>query len=255
MPTKIEWCDEVINPLGWGCYGPGGTPEKPKPCSYCYARRIAARNLRPCPLCREFTPHWHPEQLDKPHYWKKPKKIFVQSMGDLMHPFTPAFHIELVKSMIRVNPRHTFILLTKNADRYQKFNPWPSNCWVGTTVTNQADADERIPWLLKADAPVRFVSHEPLLSAIDLSPFKPFSGECYCQDSPNGCKPHLTPNCPEKAINWAVIGAMTGPGAVRPKLEWIESFIEQYRAAGVPLFLKNNLRLKFHENPQNWPTP
>ena len=241
MPTKIDWADEVINPQGWGCYGPGGTPERPQPCSYCYARRIAARNLRPCPLCREFTPHWHSEQLDKPHHWKKPRRIFVQSMGDLMHPCTPEFQIHLVQRMAIALPRHTFILLTKNTGRYEEFNPWPDNCWVGGTITNQPDADARVDGLLRADAKIRFVSHEPLLGAI-----KMYRWSWLMRDKDN-----------RLYINWAIIGAMTGRGAVKVEPAWVVNLEAQYQAAGVPVFEKDSLLPLCAPGAlllRNWPT-
>jgi protein gp37 len=224
--SKIEWCDETLNPLGWGCYGPGGTPEVPRVCSYCYAKRMAHRGVRDCELCRQFIPHWHPEMLDKPHHWKKPRRIFVQSMGDLFHPETPQFRIELVLAMAKVLSRHTFQFLTKNPKRLKEFNPWPANCWVGTTVTNQDDAIVRVPPLWNVEAPVRFVSFEPLLGPINVG----LSGAY---------------------IKWAIIGGQTGPGAVKPKPEWVQGLIDQYRAAGVALFLKDNL--KWGEKIQEFP--
>jgi protein gp37 len=254
LPTSIEWCDETINPLGWGCYGPGGTPERPQPCSYCYAKRIADRNLRPCPLCREFTPHWHSEQLDKPYRWKKPRRIFVQSMGDLMHPCTPEFQIILVQKMIRALPRHTFMLLTKNTGRYQEFNPWPANAWLGATITNQVDATLRLDDLMLADAPVLYASHEPLLGGVNLFPWLP-------KRHSDGTLMFSYRLGIQRFLKWGIIGAMTGPGAVRPNPEWVNTLIGQYRAADIPIFLKDNLgrnvsyMLEFHENPQNWPTP
>jgi len=246
MPSKIEWTDEALNPLGWGCYGPGGTPENPQPCSYCYARRLATRSLRDCDLCRKFIPHWHPEMLDKPHHWKKPRRIFVQSMGDLFHPTTFEFQIELVLAQAKTCPRHTFQFLTKNPKRLKDFNPWPSNCWVGTTVTNQADADERLPWLLKMDAAVKFVSHEPLLGDMVVDHY-------LFEDEFGNRGQHFVGDykIPFDGIKWAIIGAMTGPGAVKPKNQWVQGLIDQYRAAGVSLFLKDNLKLP--EKIQEWP--
>ena len=89
MSSKIEWLvgldnkhGETINPWGWGCYGPGGSAERPNLCCYCYAKILANRKLRKCSLCQQFVPHWHPEQLEKPLHWKKPRRIFVASMSD-----------------------------------------------------------------------------------------------------------------------------------------------------------------------------
>jgi hypothetical protein len=58
MPTRIEWCDDTVNPLGHWCFGPGGTKDNPKPCPYCYARIMARRGMTKCGKCRTFdTPH------------------------------------------------------------------------------------------------------------------------------------------------------------------------------------------------------
>jgi protein gp37 len=251
--SKIEWTNETINPLGWGCYGPGGTPEKPQPCSYCYGRRFAARNTRGCDLCRQFIPHWHPEMLDKSHHWKKPRRIFVQSMGDLFHPCTPQFQIELVLAMVKALPHHTFQFLTKNPKRLREFNPWPPNCWVGTTVTNQADADERIPLLLHAGASVRFVSVEPLMGPVDLSPWLNYGLETWPEGHPESPYPDRPGGYSRKipGLSWVIIGALTGPGAVKPKGEWVQGIIDQCRAPGVSVFVKNNLN--WPEKIQEWP--
>lgn len=282
--SKIEWCDETINPQGWGCYGPGGTPEKPQPCSYCYAKRMSRGPYVPkCEMCRQFLPHWHPEVLEKPLRWKKPRKIFWQSMGDLFHPFTPAVQIaEIIGRIVMHTPQHTHIFLSKNSSRYAEFNPWPDNCWLGTTVTCQEDADARIPELLKAQAKVLFVSAEPLLGSLNLRRYfqQPWICEfCfktyYGDHLPGGWdfawQSAVCPDCYQKVeqdggysvvpggkyasspdprpwqspIHWLIIGAMTGPGAVKPPEGAVSSLIQQARASNVPLFLKDNLRRPF----------
>lgn len=251
MTTKIEWCDETLNPQGWGCYGPGGTPDNPQRCSYCYAYRMASRMLRTCELCNQFIPHYHPEAMAKVRQWKKPRKIFWQSMGDLFHPHTPDWLIQEVLYTVKIDLRHTHIFLTKNPRRLLDFNSWPSNCWVGTTVTNQQDADERLPWLLKVEAPVRFVSHEPLLGEIDLYSVP----KGYFKIPQGQSKGPLfgIRRCLPK-INWAIIGAMTGPGAVKPDPGWGRRLIDQYRAAGVPVFCKDNLEMPVGmRRIQEWP--
>ena len=256
-----------------GCWGPGGTAEKPKRCPYCYAEKVARRFThdrnkvtdQPDP----FTPQFHPDRLSEPAKVKKPSKIFVGSMGDLFGDWVPEEWIEAVIRAAMDCGQHTFIFLTKNPKRYHEFGLWPPNCWVGTTVTNQADADERIPWLLQVDAPVRFVSLEPLLSSIDISPWDkcdqcgrlrnefdplgdlghPWSSEiCHNHYNPfGGCDGTYT----EHAISWAIIGAMTGPGAVRPDPAWVMDLAQQYKDAGVPLFIKDNLGFK--DQPQEFP--
>ena len=240
--SKIEWTDKTINPLGWGCYGPGGTAENPQICAYCYSRRMSKGPYAPkCDLCRQFIPHWHEEQLYKPLHWKKPRKIFVQSMGDLLGDWVPENQINAVLQIANRCPQHIFQFLTKNTKRLKDFNPWLSNCHVGTTVTNQDDADERLPWLLQVDAPVRFVSHEPLLGEISFRWAKWAPIHQGLNTEYEGIR----------GIHWAIIGAQTGPGAVRPEVDWVMNLAEQYRVAGVPLFLKDNLGFK--DQPQEFP--
>ena len=251
--TAIEWADFTWNPCT-GCWGPGGTAERPQRCAYCYANRIAKRDLMRGGLADPFVPAFHFDRLSQPAQVKKPSKIFVCSMADLFGDWVPEVWIlRILVEVVRCCPWHTFMFLTKNPKRLKEFRFYP-NCWVGTTVTNQADADERLPWLLQVEAPMRFVSHEPLLSDIDLQyptslypdgPQMCCSGEeCACQGAP--IDPPLI-----WGINWAIIGGMTGPGAIKPEPEWVQGLIDQYRAAGVPVFCKDNLGLA--QQVREWP--
>ncbi len=204
MTSKIEWCDETINPLGWGCYGPTGSKDNPKPCPYCYARDFAKRHLRDCPDCDAFIPHWHPEQLEKLAHWKKPRKIFVQSMGDLFHADTPTEQTQAVLGACLAAPQHTYQFLTKNPIRYADIEA-DASTWLGTTITSNLD-DQRAFALRDVcrqyhptNRPVSFVSMEPLLGFVD------------CVDV--------------REIDLLIVGAMTGPKAVKPQKEWLESVI------------------------------
>lgn len=256
--TRIEWTDYTWNPVT-GCWGPGGTAEKPNRCAYCYAVGVANRFYeQSAVLCGgtktrgdKFAPRFHPERLSQPAKVKKPSKIFVCSMADLFGDWVPFRWIEEVLRVAQDCEQHTFQFLTKNPKRLTEIRNWPKNCWVGTTVTNQADADERLPWLLQVDAPVRFVSHEPLLENIDATEAIHCSHCGYTRKDQIIQMDHHLCNGPGW-INWAIIGAMTGPGAVRPKTGWVQGLVDQYRAAAVPLFLKDNL--KWPEKIQEWPT-
>ncbi len=242
-PNGIGWCDYTWNPVT-GCWGPGGTAERPNRCSYCYAEKMMHRlfSMKGEPDAwgsdDPFQPTLWNDRLTQPRKVIKPAKIFVCSMGDLFGDWVAQEWIKKVLLETKINPQHIFQFLTKNPKRLKDFNPWSPNCLVGTTVTNQADADERLPWLLQVDAPVRFVSHEPLLGEIDVK----------LHDYAISCHRH---SVRAAFINWAIIGAMTGPGAVKPKPEWIQGLINQYRAAGVPLFLKDNLN--WPEKIKEWP--
>lgn len=244
MPTRIEWCDETINPLGHGCYGPGGTKENPKICPYCYAYRLAKRGMRGCELCKKFIPHTHFEQLERLKQWKTPKKIFVQSMGDLFHSETPDEWIKAVFAACEAAPQHKYLFLTKNPRRYEQiyhYFPEQARCLYGATITCQRDIDN-IPNDIKPF--LDFVSIEPLLGEINVNDiiywkrmhYSYIPGECVMQPD------HETI---DKSLSWVIVGEQTGPGAVPPKPEWVQSIIDQCRAAGVPIFIKKPLWDKF----------
>ena len=252
--SRIEWTDFTWNPVT-GCWGPGGSAENPKWCFYCYAMRMACRfNVGQRPdgsFPPGFFPTFYPERLNQPAKVKKPSKIFVCSMGDLFGDWVPQEWIEAVLNRTQRGDysQHIYQFLTKNPKRLKDFNPWPDNAWVGTTVTNQADADERLPWLLQVDAPVRFVSHEPLLGAIKIRHGQGlFPTKTYSRSGQYGQDLMITKT---PVLSWAIIGAMTGPGAVRPEVDWVMGLAQQYRDAGVPLFLKDNLGFK--DQPQEFP--
>jgi protein gp37 len=174
------------------------------------------------------------------------KIIFVCSMGDLFHQDVPESFIREILKLVTATGQHTFLMLTKRPERMRNvFKSYYAtgaaiirNLWLGVTAENQKTADERIPILLQIPAAVRFVSCEPLLGPIDLSAFKPFDGECFCQDDPKGCKPRLTPNCPVTAIDWVICGGETGPNARPMHLDWVRSLRDQCREAEVPFFFK-----------------
>jgi protein gp37 len=222
--SKIDWCNATINPLGWGCYGPGGTAEKPNRCSYCYAHRLAQRNLRACPKCRAFEPHidhWADEWAKVGH-WKKPRRIFVQSMGDFFAPSTPTNTILRARDRAFYRPTHTFVWLTRNPYRLIDFSPWPKNCWVGATATDQPSWERAILWLRRVEAPVRFISCEPLLGPID----------------PVGIE----------VLDWLIVGRQTGPGAKPWGAQECDLALQLELAArskGVPVFIKDPLREEY----------
>lgn len=180
-------------------------------------------------------------------------------MADLFGDWVPWEWIKAVLDTVRACPHRTFQFLTKNTKRLKDFNPWPKNCWVGTTVTDQEDADERLPWLVQVDAPVLFISHEPLLGPIKLTdlscpgeaqPFwashGPFKFNALQDD-----EDHYYDS--ERHIGWGIIGSMTGLGATKPEPEWVRNLWEQYRAAGVPVFMKENLKPIMGTLVQEWP--
>jgi len=224
IKTRIETFDYSWNPTSGCSLG----------CSYCYARRIAHR------FKQSFEPTCHPERLAQPARVRKPSRIFVDSAGDLFDPSIPFTFIRRVFAEMRMNQQHTFYVLTKRAGRmlefmtvleasmnHRPFSYLPQrHIWVGVSVTNQADADERIPLLLQTPAAHRFISFEPLLSEVDAGTWfwsmMSDAGKC--------------------AISWAIIGGDSSPGAKPPAAEWVEALTKQCVAAGVSVYHKNSLR-------------
>ena len=249
----IEWCDDSWNPIV-GCT---------KGCAYCYARRQAKRQKHNCQWCYDFVPHLHMERLqDKGLRSKKPRKVFLGSMGELFDPalaniYGLSYAQELVQHVLATcaaHPQHTFQVLTKRPDRAAQF-VFPPNVWLGTSIANQADADERIPQLLECKAAVRFVSYEPMHGPVDFTFVidKPgvrgldvLGGRKYAYMGKDAGKPtyeemvgHHT-----DTIDWLILGAETGnrKGKIVPEHKWVTDAVFQAHCVGVPVFVKDNLR-------------
>lgn len=176
----------------------------------------------------------HPDKLDQPLKWKKPRMIFVCSMGDLFHDDVPEEEIMRVFDVMNDAPQHTYQILTKRPQRLKwiikQYTDYiwqgiPDNIWLGVTAENQQAADERIPWLLKTPAAVRFVSVEPMLEEIDI---RQYLSQWHFIGS--RLSPYL--------LNWVICGGETGPGAREMKAEWPIDLHRQCQDAGVPFFFK-----------------
>jgi len=187
MSSKIEWTDEVLNVVT-GC-SHSGMPG----CDNCYARRMANR-LRGrfgYPADEPFRVTFHEDKLDKPLHWKKPRRIFVSSMGDLFHKDVRKGWLFHILDTIDRCPQHTFMLLTKRPERimpmlyggsprYFSDTDYLRNLHLGVSVSTQDDADRLIPTLLQIPAAVRFVSYEPALGPVDFRPYFPTEYWCFC---------------------------------------------------------------------------
>ncbi len=258
--TKIEWAKKVWNPVT-GC-----TPVS-EGCANCYAERMSKRlaGRAGYPKDNPFAVTLHPDRLDQPLRWRKPRRIFVCSMGDLFHKDINAEILKPIYETIAKCPQHTFIVLTKRPKRAALFlnglvktgdhinwgpDPYPQvkwvprNVWLGVSVENQARADERIPILLDIPAAVRFVSIEPMLGPVDVSRYfavadsdghctrcGEFYGEGILTD-------HECPGGFGRPLDWVIVGGESGPGARALPVEWVRSVREQCITAGVPFFFK-----------------
>jgi len=203
----------------------------------------------------------HPDKLAEPGRWRKPRRVFVCSMGDPFHKdVSPALILAIYVEMAAAI-QHTFIVCTKRPERLvpilygpDSFLTMPClvdnnrdhlpNVWHLTSVENQEAADKRIPELLKLREasggwPVLGVSIEPCLGKIDLTPWlDPVCwSECAC------CK---DPDCRRKGfdgrlsvINWVIVGGETGPGARPMHPDWVRAIRDQCQEAGVGFFFKS----------------
>lgn len=251
MPTKIEWAEEIWNPVT-GC-----SPVS-EGCQNCYAKRMAnrLRGRYGYPEDKPFKVTSHPDRLDQPLKWKKPRRIFVCSMGDLFHKDVPFSFICDVFARILLETRHTFLILTKRPERMKEFFdtllvkklPLP-NVWLGVTAENQDQADLRIPILLEIPAKVRFVSVEPMLTVMDLEKYLMSCEDCGNQGSiPLDNKPgnSLGRLCLDACIkrgepnslDWVICGAESGYNARPMQINWARNLKDQCEEANVYFFLK-----------------
>ena len=211
MPTRsnIEWTEMTWNPVT-------GCTKLSRGCKHCYAERMAKR-LKAMGSDRyrnDFRVTLHPDLLDVPRGWRRPRVVFVNSMSDLFHDDIPIAYIQRVFATMRDCPRHTFQVLTKRSERLAELAPqlpWPKNVWMGVSVED-ARVLSRVRDLQRVSAAVRFLSLEPLIGPLDALPLE--------------------------GIHWAIVGGESGPNARPMREEWVTSIFRQCRAARVPFFFK-----------------
>jgi len=207
--SSIEWTDATWNPIR-------GCTKVSLGCKFCYAETFAERfrGVAGHPFERGFDLRLIPEKLSEPLTWRRPRRVFVNSMSDLFHEDVPDSFIFTVFSIIEKADWHVFQLLTKRAERLRSMAgalPWPSNLWMGVSIeTAQYASRARI--LAGIPARARFISAEPLLGPI--------------------------PNLPLQGIEWVIVGGESGRHARPMDLSWARGLRDQCRSAGVAFFLK-----------------
>lgn len=267
--TNIEWASKVWNPTT-------GCNKVSSGCKNCYAEKMHKRlqKMSPAKYNRPFLDGAFPHEasLFAPMKWKKPTTIFVNSMSDLFHENIPVDYIARVYAVMFLTPQHTYQVLTKRPDRrvdvfrsqkfqellwrYMRFyNPDPKkeieftfpfdNIWEGTSIEDQATANERYHWLMATPAAVRWISMEPMLSAIDLQICVNMH---WCVD--------ITKS---QGLDWLVLGGESGPKRRRFDPEWARAIRDYCRASGIPFFMKQIDKkipipadLMIREYPLNW---
>lgn len=223
--TKIEWCDKVWNPIT-------GCDPVSEGCRNCYAKRMASTRLRGrhgYRLDDPFRPTVHMDRINQPTHWKKPRVIFVCSMGDIFHKDIPSMLHAHIWETMRQCPRHTFLLLTKRPENiFSKIYGFNTlhNVWIGITAENQERLEERLDLLLRVPVAGHFISFEPLLGPIN-SHISEQMEELYGPDLRFVNK-----------IDWVIVGGETGPGARPMNPEWARSIRDDCGYAGVPFFMK-----------------
>lgn len=317
--TQISWTDDTWNPIR-------GCSRVSEGCRNCYAERVAARFSGPGQPyeglahrngdviklgghpAHDRIAHrgqWTgvvrlvPEHLADPLKWRKPRRIFVNSMSDLFHESLTNEQIAAVFGIMAACPQHIFQVLTKRAKRMREWFSWAApmgrallgripypptpramiedaalsalngvpgvygiprrqdsrwplpNVELGTSVENQAAADQRVPDLIATEAAVHFVSCEPLIGEVDLDRPR-------CEDPNHGeaewglADDEATPWCNEcdaersyghwlhldGGIDWVIAGCESGPGARPCDVAWLRSLRDQCEAAGTAFFLK-----------------
>jgi len=259
--SKIEWTDAVWNPVT-------GCTKLSEGCRNCYAERLWPR-LRAMGNTayrdRNFNDvACHPERLDQPLQWKKPRRIFVNSMSDLFHDDVPFEFIRAVWVVMTTHRDHTYMVLTKRPRRMLEFFAWNAaqelkvetyrnNVWLGVSIENQAVANERIPLLLQAPVTVRFVSCEPLLGPVNLERIEPKGKDAFIHSLSGTVSVPFTVLDNRPKLNWVIVGGESGPRARPMHPDWASSLRDQCRAEGVPFFFKQWGEFREVRRYNSWP--
>lgn len=209
--SSIEWTEMTWNPTT-------GCTKVSQGCKYCYAevmaKRLQAMGLEKYRNAFELT--LHPNVLEEPYKWKKPKIVFVNSMSDLFHKDVPKEFIRKVFRTMQDNPRHIFQLLTKRPEIMLAYDQqgileWTPNIWMGVSVEDSR-VTHRIDLLQSSRAHLKFLSCEPLIGPLD---------ELDLTD-----------------IDWVIVGGESGPKARYMAPAWVESIRRQCSAEEVAFFFK-----------------
>ena len=220
--SEIEWTDATWNPVS-GCkiISPG--------CTNCYAMRMAARlqamkhpsymgSVRKSGGRSVWTGKL--QMLDKvleaPLKWKKPKRIFVNSMSDLFQEGVPDEYIKKVWTVMQRASWHHYQILTKRPDNMERVIrelklPYLPQVWLGTSVESE-EYNFRINYLRKIKDHIKFISFEPLIASV---------GDANLRN-----------------IDWAIIGGESGPKSRPIEIEWVDEIKASCDKQGTAFFFK-----------------
>ncbi len=216
--SAIEWTEVTWNPVT-------GCDRIAAGCDNCYALALAKRlkamgaekyqnDGDPRTSGPGFAVTTHPRALAQPYRWRTSKVVFVNSMSDLFHAKVPLGFVRDVFDVIRETPQHTYQVLTKRARRTARIAEkldWPGNLWMGVSVES-ADVVDRIDYLRAVPAAIRFLSCEPLLTAL--------------------------PRLNLDGIDWVIAGGESGPRARPMDPAWVEDIRDQCVEVSIAFFFK-----------------
>lgn len=245
--SAIEWTDASWNPVT-GC-------DKVSPgCAHCYAETFAERwrGLEGHHFENGFDLQLRHSKLDQPLKWKRPRRIFVNSMSDLFHEEVPDSFIDLVFAVMAAADHHVFQILTKRPERMRDYllhrsdarlweslkASWPGkaderreqlrrrlsgapaapmplpNVWLGVSIENRRFV-ERADVLRETPAAVRFISAEPLLGPLIPLGYSSYRPPSSWTDGYEG------PILDLHGIDWLIVGGESGPGHRPIDIEWV----------------------------------
>lgn len=207
--SSIEWTEMTWNPTT-------GCSKISAGCKFCYAE-IMSKRLQAMGIEKykdAFKVRVHPDQLNIPYTWKTSKIVFVNSMSDLFHPDISLKFIKQVFAVMNDNPQHVFQVLTKRAERLLELHTelkWTHNIWMGVSVENEKVKD-RIDFLRKTKAKVKFLSCEPLIGPL--------------------------PKMNLKKIDWVIVGGESGQNPRPMDADWVLDIQDQCKKFDVAFFFK-----------------
>jgi len=258
LNSKIEWTDTTWSPVT-------GCTKISAGCDNCYAEGIARRFAGGKAFPNGFEVTLRPHRLGDPLKWRKPRRVFVNSMSDLFHDDIPDEFIAQVFAVMAATPQHTYQILTKrhgrmrsllsserfrllvvdaritlNGGQYERDHenyPLP-NTWLGVSVEDQQWADIRIPALLQTPAAVRFISFEPLLGPVQLTQWTTVWATTSTNRGWGYGGATVTASIP--GLSWAIVGGESGRRHRPMDIDAAADLIDQLMAAHVAVFVKQD---------------
>lgn len=261
--SAIEWTDATWNPVR-GCVkvSPG--------CANCYAETFAERfrGVKDHPYEQGFDLRLVPEKLTEPLRWKKPRRIFVNSMSDLFQDGVPDSYIDQVFAVMALCPQHTFQVLTKRAERMRAYFDVKEpeellTRWADAAITIEPlgdgdnateEAATRYEDVFSQDWPLPnvwlgvSVENQPMYdkrigdllrapAVVRFLSVEPMLGQIDMRMGGSSI-PDYAPHNPLPQVDWVILGGESGPGARPFDLAWARSIVQQCKTAGVPCFMK-----------------